>query len=57
MSDHVVVLGSGYAGAGAVRSLEAAVGDEADITWISDRDYHAVLDRMLSAFHRNFLSG
>jgi len=24
---------------------------------LSDRDYHAVLDRMLSAFHRNFLSG
>jgi len=43
MSDHVVVLGSGYAGAGAVRSLETAVGDEADITWLSDRDYHLVL--------------
>jgi len=43
MSDHVVVLGSGYAGAGAIRSLETAVGDDVDITWISDRDYHLVL--------------
>ncbi len=43
MTEHVVVLGSGYAGAGAIRSLESALDDEATITWISDRDYHLVL--------------
>jgi len=43
MTEHVVVLGSGYAGAGAIQSLEAALDDDADITWISDRDYHLVL--------------
>ncbi|AQL41335.1 NADH dehydrogenase [Halorientalis sp. IM1011] len=43
MTDDVVVLGSGYAGAGAIKSLESEVGDDADITWISDVDYHLVL--------------
>jgi NADH dehydrogenase len=43
MTTDVVVLGSGYAGAGAVKSLERRVGDEADITWISDVDHHFVL--------------
>jgi len=43
MTAQVVVLGSGYAGAGAINSLEAELGDEADITWISDVDYHLVL--------------
>jgi NADH dehydrogenase len=43
MTEHVVVLGSGYAGAGAVKSLEAELRDEADITWVSDVDYHLVL--------------
>jgi NADH dehydrogenase len=43
MAETVVVLGAGYAGAGAIRSLEDALGDEADITWISDHDYHLVL--------------
>jgi NADH dehydrogenase len=43
MTAQVVVLGSGYAGAGAINSLEAELGDEADITWVSDVDYHLVL--------------
>lgn len=43
MTEQVVVLGSGYAGAGAVRSLEDELDGEADITWISDTDYHLVL--------------
>ena len=43
MTDDVVVLGSGYAGAGAINSLESEVGNDADITWISDVDYHLVL--------------
>ena len=43
MSGHVVVLGSGYAGAGAVQSLERSLGSEAEITWVSDVDYHLVL--------------
>jgi NADH dehydrogenase len=42
MSQKVVVLGSGYAGAGAVQSLESEL-DDADITWVSDQDYHLVL--------------
>ena len=43
MTDHVVVLGAGYAGAGTINSLEAELNGEADITWISDTDYHLVL--------------
>jgi NADH dehydrogenase len=43
MSESVVVLGSGYAGAGAIKSLESSLGRGADITWISDVDYHLVL--------------
>ncbi|HET7324818.1 MAG TPA: FAD-dependent oxidoreductase [Halococcus sp.] len=43
MTETVVVLGAGYAGAGAIMSLEAALDDEADITWISEYDYHLVL--------------
>jgi len=43
MTENVVVLGSGYAGAGAIKSLEAALDGEADITWVSDVDYHLVL--------------
>jgi NADH dehydrogenase len=43
MTERVVVLGSGYAGAGAIRSLEASLEGEADLTWISDVDYHLVL--------------
>ncbi len=43
MTEQVVVLGSGYAGAGAVRSLEDELDGEADIVWISETDYHLVL--------------
>jgi len=43
MTEQVVVLGSGYAGAGAIKSLEGALNREADVTWISDVDYHLVL--------------
>ena len=42
MSDRVVVLGAGYAGAGAVTALEDELAD-ADITWVSEHDYHLVL--------------
>ena len=43
MTDKVVVLGSGYAGAGTVKSLERSVGNDAEVTWVSDVDYHLVL--------------
>ena len=43
MTEQVVVLGSGYAGAGAIRSLESSLSGEAEITWVSNVDYHLVL--------------
>ncbi|GAB3322391.1 NAD(P)/FAD-dependent oxidoreductase [Haloplanus salinarum] len=43
MTAQVVVLGSGYAGAGAVTSFEEAADDSAELTWISEHDYHLVL--------------
>ena len=43
MTEQVVVLGSGYAGAGSIKSLEASLQDEAEITWISDVDHHLIL--------------
>lgn len=43
MTDQVVVLGSGYAGAGTVRSLEDELDGEAEIVWISETDHHLVL--------------
>ncbi|EFW92859.1 FAD-dependent pyridine nucleotide-disulfide oxidoreductase [Haladaptatus paucihalophilus DX253] len=42
MTSKVVVLGAGYAGAGAIQQLEEEL-DDADITWVSDKDYHLVL--------------
>ena len=42
MTDRVVVLGAGYAGAGAVTTLEDELAD-AEITWVSEHDYHLVL--------------
>ncbi|MFC7222270.1 NAD(P)/FAD-dependent oxidoreductase [Halalkalicoccus sp. GCM10025322] len=42
MTAQVVVLGAGYAGAGAVQTLEDEL-EDARITWISDTDYHLVL--------------
>jgi NADH dehydrogenase len=43
MTEHVVVLGSGYAGAGAIKSLERELDGRVDITWVSDVDHHLVL--------------
>jgi NADH dehydrogenase len=43
MTEHVVVLGSGYAGTGSVKSLEAAHNGDVELTWVSDTDYHLVL--------------
>ncbi len=43
MSTDVVVLGAGYAGAGAVKSLQSSLGPDAKLTWIADTDYHLVL--------------
>jgi len=43
MTEQVVVLGSGYAGAGAIKSLEDELNGEAELTWVSDVDYHLVL--------------
>ena len=44
MSTQVVVVGSGYAGAGAVKAFEDEVGDgEAELTWVAEHDYHLVL--------------
>lgn len=44
MSANVVVVGAGYAGAGAVKSFEDEIEDgEAELTWISEHDYHLVL--------------
>ena len=43
MAEQVVVLGSGYGGAGAVKSLQSTLNGEADITWVSDVGHHLVL--------------
>jgi len=44
MSSQVVVLGAGYAGVGAVqRFADAVEPGEAELTWISEHDYHLVL--------------
>lgn len=43
MTNKVVVLGSGYAGTGAIKRLESAVDQNIDITWVSDVDHHFVL--------------
>ena len=44
MSANVVVVGAGYAGAGTVKSFEDEIDDgEAELTWISEHDYHLVL--------------
>lgn len=42
MSERVVVLGSGYAGSVGIQALEREL-DDADLTWISEVDYHLVL--------------
>ncbi|MFP8956379.1 NAD(P)/FAD-dependent oxidoreductase [Natrialbaceae archaeon A-CW3] len=43
MTENVVVLGSGYAGAGAIKSLQSELDGSTRLTWISDTDYHLVL--------------
>lgn len=43
MTDEVVVLGSGYAGTGAIKRLETELNGETEITWISAVDHHLVL--------------
>ncbi|WP_251330478.1 NAD(P)/FAD-dependent oxidoreductase [Haloplanus pelagicus] len=43
MTSQVVVLGSGYAGAGAVTRFEEVADGSAELTWISEHDYHLVL--------------
>lgn len=43
LSEKIVVLGSGYAGTGAVKQLEHELDGKAEITWISDVDHHLVL--------------
>jgi NADH dehydrogenase len=43
MTERVVVLGSGYAGTGALKSLEAGRNGDIDLTWVSDVDYHLLL--------------
>ncbi|UIO98980.1 FAD-dependent oxidoreductase [Halobaculum sp. CBA1158] len=44
MSTQVVVVGAGYAGAGTVKAFEDAIEpDEAELTWVSEHDYHLVL--------------
>jgi NADH dehydrogenase len=43
MTSQVVVLGSGYAGAGAVKQFEDVTDGTAELTWISEHDYHLVL--------------
>lgn len=44
MTAQVVVIGAGYAGAGAVKAFEREIDPgEAELTWISEHDYHLVL--------------
>ncbi|WP_256391095.1 NAD(P)/FAD-dependent oxidoreductase [Natronoarchaeum rubrum] len=43
MTATVVVLGAGYAGAGAVKQLEEELNGSTEIVWVSDTDYHLVL--------------
>ena len=43
MTENVVVLGAGYAGAGAINKLQSELDGDARLTWIADVDYHLVL--------------
>jgi NADH dehydrogenase len=52
MPPEVVVLGAGYAGAGAIKQLERSLDDRASITWIADRDYHLVLHESHRCIHK-----
>ena len=53
MTSQIVVVGSGYAGAGAVKALEDEIGEgEAELTWISEHDYHLVLHEVHRAIRK-----
>ncbi|MCD2199154.1 FAD-dependent oxidoreductase [Halobacterium sp. KA-4] len=43
MTNRVVVLGAGYAGAGAVSKLEDELDPDTELVWVSETDYHLVL--------------
>ncbi|MFC4245814.1 NAD(P)/FAD-dependent oxidoreductase [Natribaculum luteum] len=43
MTENVVVLGAGYAGAGAIAKLQSELGGNTRLTWISETNYHLVL--------------
>src|SRR6056297_3123069 len=43
MTENVVVLGAGYAGAGAIKKLQSELGGTVRLTWVADVDYHLVL--------------
>jgi len=43
MTESIIILGTRYAGAGTIKSLKDELDGEADVTWISDTDYHLVL--------------
>lgn len=43
MTTRVVVLGAGYAGAGAVSKLEDELDPDTELVWVSETDYHLVL--------------
>ncbi|MFP8890560.1 NAD(P)/FAD-dependent oxidoreductase [Natrialbaceae archaeon A-CW2] len=43
MVETVVVLGAGYAGAGAISKLQSRLDEDAKLIWIADNDYHLVL--------------
>ena len=43
MSTDVVVLGAGYAGAGAIKSLQSSLPSDVDLTWVNETNYHLVL--------------
>lgn len=52
MKDRVVVLGAGYAGAGAVKRFEAVAPDDAELVWVSEHDYHLVLHEVHRVIRR-----
>ncbi|HET7324800.1 MAG TPA: FAD-dependent oxidoreductase [Halococcus sp.] len=44
MSERIVVIGAGYGGCAAIRSLEDELEEtNADLVWVSEEDYHLVL--------------
>lgn len=43
MTERIVVLGAGYGGCAAIRSLEDELGDEAELVWVDESDHHLLL--------------